>query len=381
MAKNRYAKKVQKQNAQLANQAANALKDMSSYLNEGIDNAGEIQEISLKQIIINEANDYRQLDDITDIEILADDIERNGLLHNLVVSKRKNGDYVILSGERRYRALNMLMEREMEKQAKGDTTADIGKYRHVPCRVISNLTERKEQIILDAANLQTRGGAGDEKLTRFAMERYRDNVKEEYSLTEEQARDLLLKITNIGRSSIFRNFKIIDNLIPQLKDRLNSDEITKKEADVFLKLTQEEQNNVDRAILLFNELYSNDSEDYPKKKKEVIDRLLQAAEEKTEKACDDSLREIIRDIENIKKEESEKKEVTVKVAEKLSYRDKVIKECDDIQKKVSKLKKKKVDKIREIDLASENEDETILKHIDRIIEELQQFRKEISEGE
>ena len=32
-----------------------------------------------------------------DIQTLAEDIERNGLLHNLVVSRRRPGEYVILS--------------------------------------------------------------------------------------------------------------------------------------------------------------------------------------------------------------------------------------------------------------------------------------------
>ena len=48
-----------------------------------------------------------------DIEILAEDIKRNGLLHNLVVfPEQEDGKtvYVLLSGERRYRALMLLQE-------------------------------------------------------------------------------------------------------------------------------------------------------------------------------------------------------------------------------------------------------------------------------
>ena len=381
MAVNRYAKKVRQKNEQAENHAANALKDMSSYLNEGIDNNGEIQEVALKNIKVNPSNDYRQLDEQEDIEVLADDIERNGLLHNLVVSKRKTGEYVILSGERRFRALNILMEREMEKQGRGDPAADVGKYRQVPCRVISDLTERKEQIILDAANLQTRGGAGDEKLTRMAMERYRDNVKEEYGLSEAQARELLLKITNIGRSSIFRNFRIIDELIPELQELLNKGEISKKDADSFLKLTHKQQNNVNRAILAFKSKNNENSDNYFKNKKTVIDGLLEATEAKTEKAATEHINKVLDEVKNFKKEESTaiKTEQTVKAVEKMSYRDKVIKECNDIHSKISKLKKKKIDKIKEIDKVASSKDETVVNHIDCLIKELQEFRREIAE--
>lgn len=46
------------------------------------------------------------MDDDEDIRILAEDIKRNGLMHNLVVfpEQREEGMvYVLLSGERRFR--------------------------------------------------------------------------------------------------------------------------------------------------------------------------------------------------------------------------------------------------------------------------------------
>ena len=207
MAMNRYAKKVARQKERAAGRAADRLKDMSSYLGEDRDGA-QLENIPLKNIKLNDANDYRRLDREEDIQTLAEDIERNGLLHNLVVSRRRPGEYVILSGERRYRALTLLQNRRLEKRAAGQT-ADVGRWRRAPCRVLTGLSPRQERIVLDAANLQTRGGAGNERLTRLAMERYRDNVKREYGLSEAEARQLLMKVSNIGRSSIFRNFKII----------------------------------------------------------------------------------------------------------------------------------------------------------------------------
>ncbi len=380
MAVNRYAKKVRQKNEQAENRAVNALNDMTSYLSESAVGSREIEQVSLKNIRVNPANDYRQLDENEDIEVLAADIERNGLLHNLVVSKRAGGEYIILSGERRYRALNLLLEKEMEKQARGDSDADVSKYRQVPCKVIKNLTERQEQIVLDAANLQTRGGAGNERLTRLAMERYRDNVKEEYGLSDSEAKDLLFKITNIGRSSLFRNFRIIDNLIPPFQDMLNRGEISKKEAESILKLSPQQQIAANGVILAIKSIFSPSEESYPKKIKIAIDGILEASEANTTKEADRMIEELLLKIKAMKPEGLQKP-APVKVIEKMSYRENVLKECADIQTKINRLKKRRPEKIREIDRAASEGEETILAYIDSLIEQLNAFRNAVAEDE
>lgn len=71
--------------------------------------------IALVNIRTNPDNQiFRVMDDDEDIRILAEDIKRNGLMHNLVVfpEQREEGlVYVLLSGERRFRALNYLQEK------------------------------------------------------------------------------------------------------------------------------------------------------------------------------------------------------------------------------------------------------------------------------
>ena len=72
--------------------------------------AYELREIALQDIELNPDNAiFRQLDTDEDVETLANDIDRNGLMHNLVVYPRTDGKqtkYVLLSGERT--ALNYL---------------------------------------------------------------------------------------------------------------------------------------------------------------------------------------------------------------------------------------------------------------------------------
>lgn len=74
--------------------------------------------IALVNIRTNPDNQiFRVMDDDEDIRILAEDIKRNGLMHNLVVFPEQSEEgmvYVLLSGERRFRALNYLQEKAMQ---------------------------------------------------------------------------------------------------------------------------------------------------------------------------------------------------------------------------------------------------------------------------
>ena len=100
--------------------------------------AYEQREIALQDIELNPDNEiFRQMDTEEDIETLAADIDRNGLLHNLVVFPHSEGKitrYVMLSGERRYKALNYL-------QAHGDAKWNTVKN----CRVITTPLSENEK--------------------------------------------------------------------------------------------------------------------------------------------------------------------------------------------------------------------------------------------
>ena len=71
-----------------------------SFQNEGT----ELTRILLRNIEFNPHNLWSCNDDDESIQQLADAIERNGLLHNIVVSQREDGTFMLLSGERRAKA-------------------------------------------------------------------------------------------------------------------------------------------------------------------------------------------------------------------------------------------------------------------------------------
>ena len=86
-----------------------------SFQNEGT----ELTRILLRNIEFNPHNLWSCNDDDESIQQLADAIERNGLLHNIVVSQREDGTFMLLSGERRVKALRLLQKREQESDPTG----------------------------------------------------------------------------------------------------------------------------------------------------------------------------------------------------------------------------------------------------------------------
>lgn len=390
MASNRYANKAKAKAQAAVNEnrvsgvaaAKEDAMDVASYMNSNSKELqGEIEQVLLEKIKVNPANDYRELDTDESIQTLADDIARNGLLHNLVVSKRENGDFILLSGERRFRALNKLLESDIDTPF----VNVLKENKRVSCRVIKDLTERQEIIRLDAANLQTRGGAGDEKMTRQAMQRYRDNVKAEYNLTEKEAQELLEQVSAVSKTSIYRNLRLMDELSPDLLKLLDNKEISKRDAEELLNLTAEQQSVVSAQILALEEAFGGNEERLSKEKKKALNGYIEAAGASTDRKVAEMLSQTTASIAEVLSEEKNKQEdlpkketVDIKKKEKVQYREKVKKDCDDIKKKIEKLKKSKVSEIRKID--KEN-DEKITDWISGLIDELQSFLDEINEGE
>ena len=185
--------------------------------------AYELREIALQDIELNPDNAiFRQLDTDEDVETLANDIDRNGLMHNLVVYPRTDGKqtkYVLLSGERRYKALNYL-------QARGDAKWNTVKN----CRVVTTpLSDNEKKVMLLSANLQVRGGFANEMIRRKAVAELVSCLQAEpYNLTAAEAKKAIKEATPI-------NGRQID------KDLMDRGFVLRSEAESFLRMTPEEQ--------------------------------------------------------------------------------------------------------------------------------------------
>lgn len=198
----------------------------------------ESKDISLQDIRVNPDNKIFTEDDTEEeIEKLAQDIKRNGLLHNLVVFPQvedKKTVYMLLSGERRYKALNYL-------QKKGDAVWNTAKS----CRVITTpLSENEKKVLLYSANLQVRGGFANEKIRRKAISEYIACLqKEPFNLTEAQAKKALKEVANKATSTkqLERDYRIEKNLNPVLKNLLNEGFLMRVECECYIKLDDDKQ--------------------------------------------------------------------------------------------------------------------------------------------
>lgn len=153
---------------------------------------GEYSEININDIEENPDNAlYRELDTEEDIALLADDIRRAGLLHNLVVFPKTGvgGKYVLLSGERRLRALHLLVEQDKREQEEKQLPNRMSEWQKVQCKVVRNLTENEKVVYIDSANLQVRGGISNERVMRQAAARFVENLqKAPYNLSAAEAK-------------------------------------------------------------------------------------------------------------------------------------------------------------------------------------------------
>ena len=228
---------------------------MGVFTTNCLDNKAHFETVSFDDIEYNKTNDYS----MTSIEELADNIKKNGLLHNIVLSAQDDGKYKILAGERRTRAIRLLHEQEPESW----TTTEALVY--------EGLTERQEEIIMDSSNLQSRGNGGDEVQLRKATNRYIENMKAEYGLSDKQALKAATDMYSGSGNTIRVNQKIEENLSPEFTEELDSGNIAKGDAAVIADMEDNEQAE------LFADFQDADDDE----KEDVIKKAVKKQTEKT----------------------------------------------------------------------------------------------------
>ena len=199
----------------------------------------ESRDISLFNIRTNPDNEiFREIDDDEDIRILADDIKRNGLLHNLVMfpsTEEGREVYVLLSGERRYRALKLLV-------AEGDTSWQIVRN----CNVITTeLSDNEKKVLLYSANLQVRGGLNDEAVRRKAVSEFIECLqKEPYNMNRVDALKAIKSVSSVNPKTIDRDARLEDKLKENLKELLDAKFLSRSECESYLRFDDEKQEEI-----------------------------------------------------------------------------------------------------------------------------------------
>ena len=199
----------------------------------------ESRDISLFNIRTNPDNEiFREIDDDEDIRILADDIKRNGLLHNLVMfpsTEEGREVYVLLSGERRYRALKLLVE-------EGDTSWQIVRN----CNIITTeLSDNEKKVLLYSANLQVRGGLNDEAVRRKAVSEFIECLqKEPYNMNRVDALKAIKSVSSVNPKTIDRDARLEDKLKENLKELLDAKFLSRSECESYLRFDDEKQEEI-----------------------------------------------------------------------------------------------------------------------------------------
>ena len=131
---------------------------------------------------------------------------------------------MLISGERRYRALKYLEEKD----------ASWNTVKH--CNVItSDLTDNEKKVLLYSANLQVRGGFGNEKIRRKALVSFIECLqKSPYNLTESQAKKTIKSLSPENTKTLDRDIRTERNLCAELKELLDSGYVSRSEADIYL---------------------------------------------------------------------------------------------------------------------------------------------------
>lgn len=203
------------------------LKGIADRIN-GVDQQNSFtKELDISNLIPSQNNFYG----IREIDELAESIKENGLMHNLVVRKKDDGTYEIISGERRYRALMKLG------------------YKTVPCQVKENLSDLDTELMLIQANAEQRELTPSEKMEGIKrLEAIYKQKRSNGEKLEGKTRDLIGKDLGLSGVQVGRYQKVDKDLIEPLKEKLDKDEITLTQAHTLSSLTQNEQNIIHEEI-------------------------------------------------------------------------------------------------------------------------------------
>lgn len=225
--------------------------------------------IEIEKIKRNEKNFY----EIVDIESLAEDIKLNGLNHNLVVRKKDEQNYQIISGERRFTAIKKLLEEGFKE------------FKLVPCKIIER-NDIDSEIILIQANAQSRELTESEKLKQV------ERLQELYKLKKKNGekipgkiRELIAKDLDLSPTQVGRYTRINNKLIPELKTIVEEGSLSVSNASEFATLSKENQKVIsnmlgddislskEEAVTLKNELKKVEEEKEIELKKELENKV------------------------------------------------------------------------------------------------------------
>lgn len=191
------------------------------------------KDISIKKLYSNDKNFYS----VTDIEPLAQKILLVGLIENLEVvhDPCDQGEYRITAGERRWRALKLLV-------GQGYTDFEI-----VTCQIQTPASADEEMLRLIIANDYRNKTVTDileeEKQLKDILQRMKQQGREikGYKLDSGRLRDVIAKMLQMPATKIAQIESINKHLIPEFAEELKEGRLTFSAAYMISGMNEETQ--------------------------------------------------------------------------------------------------------------------------------------------
>lgn len=193
-----------------------------------------LKKIPAEKLHPSDKNFYEM--DPVEIEALKETIELVGVQENLIVKKigegENTGDYEIIAGHKRHRAVTELL-------AEGKEISPL-----LPCKVESDADGVKNELILIFTNSTQRERSDYCKMQE--IQRVRELLEEyaKYNNMPGRKRDVIAGILNTSKSTIGRLDNIRRNIIPEFLEEYKAGKISTTAANEIAGATPEEQHQL-----------------------------------------------------------------------------------------------------------------------------------------
>lgn len=203
-------------------------KDMKSAASDSF--SDNIKMIDVSDIAPSESNFY----ELSDIELLADDIEREGLKHNLVVYRStETGLYNVISGHRRLSAIKLLISENRRRSTK------------IPCFVDSEKSSAESQFDLIMLNATQRKYSDADIMREYEeIERTLKALEAEGKPIKGRMREKIAELLRVSPAQVGKLDNIKHNAITDVEQAVKSGEMSISTANEIAKLTPEKQQEI-----------------------------------------------------------------------------------------------------------------------------------------
>lgn len=184
--------------------------------------------LDIELIEPNEGNFY----ELSEIETLAEDIERQGLMTALVVSEN-GGRYKLISGHRRLSAVKLLIESGRRKSSK------------VPCFIKGAKPNNETQLDLIMLNATQRKYSDADTMREYEeLTRIFKELEAAGKPIKGRIRDRIADALNVSSAQVGKLDNIKHNAIPDVEQAVKSGDMSISTANEVAKLPPEKQQEI-----------------------------------------------------------------------------------------------------------------------------------------